>query len=144
MKLQRFALTYFGFMLGLVAISVLLKLFFETDFANGGMALIPAIGAAMIEGQKYVQANDALPDKIQMWRFARVAAAVALAISLVAVAMGSYVVPQIRGLMTQPGGAGILMALSLLHAGFTFLVVRFFLGLAARSQFRTVNRNKQR
>ena len=144
MKLQRFALTYFGFMLGLMAISVVLKVFFETDFANGGMALIPAIGAAMIEGQKYVQTNEALPEKILMWRFARVAAAVALAISLVAVAMGSFVVPQIRGLMAQPGGAGILMALSLLHAGFTFLVVRFFLGLAARSQLSALNRDKQR
>lgn len=144
MKLQRFALTYFGFMLGLMAISVVLKLFFETDFVNGGMALIPAIGAAMIEGQKYVQANETLPEKIQMWRFARVAAAVALAISLVAVAIGSFVVPQIRGLMAQPGGAGILMALALLHAGFTFLVVRFFMGLAARSQLSALNRDKQR
>ena len=144
MKLQRFALTYFGFMLGLMAISVVLKVFFETEFVNGGMALIPAIGAAMIEGQKYVQANEALPEKIQMWRFARVAAAVALAISLVAVAIGSFVVPQIRGLMAQPGGAGILMALALLHAGFTFLVVRFFMGLAARSQLSALNRDKQR
>ncbi len=133
MNIRRYALIFVGVAVGLGLLSLAVQALFGIDIFNGGMAIIPPMTAAMIEGHRYAMKEKRLPESPDMWRFSRSAALVVLAIAMVATVALSFVVPQMRALMAMRAGGGILMGVVLLQTLLAFLVTRYFLGLGARS-----------
>ena len=133
MNIRRYALVFIGTSLGLWALTMLALLVFEFDISNGGMVILPPLVAAMIEGHRFARSNGRLPEKLEMWKFARLAALVVMAVTMVFTVIMTFFVPELRELMAQRMGAGVLLALVVLQALIAFLVTRFFLGFGAKS-----------
>lgn len=133
MNIRRYALVFVGVIIGLGLLTFAMRALFGFNIFNGGMAIIPPMAAAMIEGQRFALKEKRLPESAEMWRFSRSAAFVALAIAMVATVALSFIVPQMRALMAMRAGGGILMGGVLLQALLSFFVTRYFLGLGARS-----------
>ncbi len=144
MNLKRFTLVYVATSLALIAIVSAVQAFMGFRIANGGMSIIPAIVAAMMEGQRYAGAHRALPEGADMWRFAKAAALVILGLSLVFVVLFSLIMPQIRQMMSDPVGASVLFAGSLLQAALGLVLVRFFIGMGAKSQLTAIRKQEER
>jgi len=133
MNIRRYTLVFLGVSVGLWILSLLVMQIFKFDIANGGMVILPPMVAAMIEGHKFAGQNGHLPEKSDMWKFARIATLVVLALTMIFTVVMTFVVPELRSLMAQRMGGGILMAAVLVQALVAFLVTRFFLGLGAKS-----------
>jgi len=133
MNIRRYTVVFIGVSLGLWLLQLLVMLVFKFDISNGGMIVIPPLVAAAIEGNRYSRATGQLPESSEMWKFARLAALVVLAVTMVFTVIMSFAVPDLRALMSQRMGAGILMGMVLLQAVIAFLATRFFLGVGAKT-----------
>ncbi|WP_420568544.1 ABZJ_00895 family protein [Thalassovita sp.] len=133
MNIIRYTIVFLGVSVGLWFLTLMVVQLFDFDISNGGMVLLPPLVAAMIEGNKYARKTRQMPESGQMWRFARTAALVVLAITMIFTVVLTFVVPQLQAMMAQPLGAGMLMGAVLLQAVIAFLTTRFFLGMGAKS-----------
>ena len=137
MKLGRFAVIYLAIMVALMVLILLVQAIFRFDISNAGMAIIPAMGAAMAEGQAFAKAEDRAPETSEMWAFARRAG---LGLTLLSTAAFSIAVPEIKFVLSQPGGALVLLAAILFQTLISFVLVRFFLATGAKSILRAQKR----
>lgn len=144
MNLRRFTIVYAASALALIAVVSTVQIFLGFRIANGGMSIIPGIVAAMIEGQRYARESRALPEAAAMWRFARAAALVILGVSLILIVGLSLIMPQLRQMMSDPMGASVLFAGSLLQAALGLVLVRFFVGMGAKSQLTAIRKQEER
>lgn len=144
MNLKRFSIVYVVTALALIAIVSAVQAVLGFRIANGGMSIIPAIVAGMIEGQRYARAHRALPEGADMWRFAKAAALVILGLSLVFAVVFSLIMPDLRQMMSDPVGASVLFAGSLLQAALGLVLVRFFVGMGAKSQLTAIRKQEER
>ncbi|OIQ28632.1 MAG: hypothetical protein BM562_12555 [Alphaproteobacteria bacterium MedPE-SWcel] len=133
MNLRRFTLVYMALMLALMVLVVLVRAISGYDIANAGMAIIPAMGAAMVEGQKFARREERLPEPAQMWRFARQSAVIIFGLSMVSVLLFSVTAPEIKLLLSQNYGGALLLGALLFQVAVSFCLVRHFVGLGARS-----------
>lgn len=136
MNLRRFSLVYLAIMMGLMVIVVLVQAIFAFDIANAGMAIIPSMGAAMVEGQSFARREQRLPTSSEMWGFARKAGVIILGFTMISVAVFSVAAPQIKAMMTDTTGALFLMGAILFQAAVSFVLVRHFVGLGAKSMLK--------
>ncbi|NIZ15528.1 ABZJ_00895 family protein [Phaeobacter sp. HF9A] len=136
MSLRRFTLVYIATLMALMVLVVLAQAVTGYDIANAGMSIIPAMSAGMAEGQFFVRSKKRMPENAEMWHFARQATVVMLGLTMVAVAIFSVAVPQIRFMLSQPSGGMLLLAAVLFQVALSFLLVRYFLGLGAKSALR--------
>ncbi|TNJ41159.1 ABZJ_00895 family protein [Phaeobacter sp. B1627] len=133
MNLRRFTLVYLALILAMMVLVVLVQAVTGFDIANAGMAIIPAMGAAMIEGQKFARREGRQPESAQMWRFARQSVVIILGLSMVAVMLFSVTAPEIKMLLSQQYGGALLLGALLFQVAVSFILVRHFVGLGARS-----------
>ncbi len=140
MKLGRFAVVYLAIMVALMVLILLVQAIFRFDISNAGMAIIPAMGAAMAEGQAFAKAENRAPETSEMWAFARRAGLVVLGLTLLSTAAFSIAVPEIKFVLSQPGGALVLLAAILFQTLISFVLVRFFLATGAKSILRAQKR----
>ncbi|MGH1354723.1 MAG: ABZJ_00895 family protein [Thalassovita sp.] len=133
MNITRYIIVFLGVSVGLWFLSLLVLQIFDFDISNGGMVLLPPLVAAMIEGNKFSRRTGRLPESAEMWKFARTTALVVMAITMIFSVIMTFIVPQLRAMMSQPMGAGLLMGAVILQALLAFLVTRFFLGFGAKS-----------
>lgn len=133
MNIRRYIIVFLGVSVGLWFLSLLVLQIFDFDISNGGMVLLPPLVASMIEGNKFARSTGRMPETGEMWRFARTAAMVVLAITMIFTVVMTFVIPDLRALMGQRMGAGILMGAVLIQAVVALLVTRFFLGFGAKS-----------
>jgi cobalamin synthase len=139
-KLGRFAIVYLGIMVALMVLILLVQAIFRFDISNAGMAIIPAMGAAMVEGQAFAKAQERMPEPAEMWGFARRAGIVILGLTLLSTAAFSLAVPEIKHILSQPQGTMFLLVAVLFQAMISFLLVRFFLATGAKSMLRAQKR----
>jgi F0F1-type ATP synthase assembly protein I len=133
MNITRYVIVFVGVSVGLWFLSLLVLQIFDFDISNGGMVILPPLFAAMIEGNRFARRLGRLPESGEMWKFARTAALIVLAITMIFSVVMTFVIPQLRAMMAQPMGAGLLLGAVVLQALLAFLVTRFFLGLGAKS-----------
>ncbi|MBA84857.1 ABZJ_00895 family protein [Thalassobius sp. S69A] len=133
MSIPRYTFVFLGVSVGLWFLTLMIGQVFDFDISNGGMVIVPPLFAAMIEGNRFARRTKRLPESSEMWKFARTAALVVLAITMVFSVVMTFVIPQLRAMMSQPMGAGLLLGAVVLQAFLAFLVTRFFLGLGAKS-----------
>lgn len=139
MNLRRFALVYLAIMMGLMVLIVLIQAIFAFDIANAGMAIIPSMGAAMVEGQSFARREHRVPTSLEMWGFARRAGVIILGFTMISVAVFSVAAPQIKSMMQDWTGALFLIGGILFQAAVSFVLVRHFLGLGAKSMLKTTS-----
>jgi len=140
MKLVRFAAVYLATMVGLMVLVVLLQAIANVDIANAGMAIIPAMVAAMVEGQSFARSEDRLPDSAEMWGFARRAGVIILGLTMMSTAVFSVAMPEVKFILTQPYGAVMLLGAILFQTVISFVLVRFFLASGAKSALKAARR----
>lgn len=133
MNITRYTFVFLGVSVGFWFLSLLVLQIFDFDISNGGMVIVPPLFAGMIEGNRYARRTKRLPESKEMWKFARVAALIVLAITMIFSVVMTFVIPQLRDLMSQPMGAGLLLGAVVLQALLVFLVTRLFLGLGAKT-----------
>ncbi|MEX5579256.1 ABZJ_00895 family protein [Pseudophaeobacter sp. A-200-2] len=144
MNLKRFTLVYVATALGVIAVVYAVQVLLGHNIANGGMSIIPAIVAAMVEGQRYAKAERAVPESAVLWRFAKAAALMILGLSLIFVVLLSLIMPPLRQMMSDPVGASVLFGGALLQAALGLVLVRFFSGMGAKSQLTAIRKKEGR
>jgi hypothetical protein len=133
MDVRRYILVFIGVSLGLWLLQLIVMLVFGFDISNGGMVVVPPLVAGAIEGNRYARRNGALPTSSEMWKFSRLAALFVLGITMVFTVIMAFTVPELRAMMSQGMGAGLLMGMVLIQATIAFLATRFFLGIGAKT-----------
>ncbi|KUP94138.1 ABZJ_00895 family protein [Tritonibacter horizontis] len=136
MNLRRFSLVYLATMLGLMMIVVLVQAVGNFNVANAGMAIIPAMVAGLVEGQRFAGVEKRLPESSQIWRFACRAAVIILGLTMISVSIFSVAAPQIKLMLSHTQGALLLLAAILFQTAVSFLLVRYFVALGAKSALR--------
>ena len=132
MNLKRYCLTFIVVTLCLGAAVTAIEVLLEVQIRNAGMALIPIFTAAMLEGQKYAQTTGQVPESSEMWRFSRQVTLVVVGFNMVVIAGLSFVLPELRWVMTQSWGGGAILSILLVVAGLAFFMTRQFLAMGAK------------
>ena len=135
MNPTRYALWAAGTAVFLQILSMAIAAAFDFDISNAGMFIIPPMAAAMIEGQKWVREHKAMPEASDMWRWSRSGAVILFGVYLILFVLFGMVVPEVRAALSQPAVAGILVVFLILLCAFSIVINRWFLGIAARSEF---------
>jgi len=125
---QRYMAYYIGSLLAMIVIVQILAMV-GLNLQSSGLSLIPAMIAALVEGQKYAKANAG--PLTQPWKDALGMTGIAIGIILLMTAFVLASVPQIRaGLLNAlPLFIGVLAAFCIILLGLT----RLFYGMGARS-----------
>ncbi|WP_417838816.1 ABZJ_00895 family protein [Tritonibacter scottomollicae] len=144
MKLRRFTLVYLAIIVAIIIVSALVQILADFDITNAGMALIPAMGASMVEGQAFAKAENRMPDTSEMWGFARRASVVILGLILLSAVAFSLALPELQYMVSQPYGALFVAGALLFQTVMSFLLVRFFLASGAKSVLRARDRQEGR
>ncbi|MBT8153380.1 ABZJ_00895 family protein [Epibacterium ulvae] len=144
MDLKRYALNFILTALALMVVNYALLTFADVDIGNAGMGLIPIFLAAMLEGQRYAREHGDVPESRAMWQFSKQAAMVVVAINMVLVAALSFVLPDLRYLMTQSWGPGVLLCVILVVGVISFLLTRQFLGMGARTTLKAEAKKRKK
>lgn len=132
-NLGRYALVYFLAALGFAVLSGLLEAFTDLSGGGGAATVIPAMVAAVYEGQRWAQANGGpMPEKGALWRGAWRCTIAAAAVNLVTFVL-LWMVPAIRELM-QAIPFVFIAVLFVILLGVTLLINRFGLGLGIKSE----------
>ncbi|MEM6307338.1 MAG: ABZJ_00895 family protein [Pseudomonadota bacterium] len=134
-NLTRFALWYFGISLGMVLIFIGIEYATGIDAQNAGTSLIPAMLAAMVEGQKHaIATRDPIP---KPWKQGAILAGASVGISAVLAVPLLFITPGIvDALMSYLGFvlAGLVFVYFIL-----WLVCRFFLTFGAKNQWKAMD-----
>lgn len=107
-----------------------------------GSVIAPMV-AAMVEGQKFAEAQGRLPEGAERRRFAAVATAINLAIGGVLLGALALVTPQLETLFTREG-LGILGLLLAVVLGFVYLLSWAFVKNGAKGVLKAAERRAAR
>lgn len=144
MRLGRFAVIYLATIVGMLVIVLLVQAIARFDISNAGMAIIPAMVAALVEGQSFARAENRLPESREMWRFARRASVIVLGLTMMSAAVFSIAVPEIAYMLRQPNGAAFLLVAILFQTLVSFFLLRLFLASGAKSALKAAGRKADR
>lgn len=134
MNYLRYGLVFVVVALGVALAIRALNSGFETVLGSSAQLMVPAMIAALIEGQQFARAEKRKPDSREIWRFTWIATVLAVALN-VALAYGA------GGFATEFGKLAIapfpgqqFVILLCLYAGGYLICNRFFAGLGAGNQ----------
>jgi magnesium-transporting ATPase (P-type) len=140
MNPKRYGLWAAGTVIFLQALSMIALAAFDFDISNAGMIISPPMVASMIEGQKWVRENKSMPETKDMWRWSRMGGVIILGVYMIAFVILAFLMPEFRNVMAQPALTGWLLLMLFAISGFSSLVNRWLLGIAARSEFARLNK----
>lgn len=105
--------------------------------------VVPVMGAAMFEGQYFARAMNRVPTKGECWGFARKAALVVLAVSLLLVILVGLVIDGevfdiFLSLLSDQTGLLILCAVTVFLLLLAIPVSRYFFGMGATSEMKAL------
>lgn len=140
-SLPRYALVYIGTAIGISLFLEALVRFVGIDVSSGGTSVIPAILAAMVEGQKRAAAGAELYTSSEAWTAAFLMTLVAMAIAVAAMFGLSFIAAWAELLAIISPEAWIFIL------GFAGLVTlgcnRFFLTMGYRNQRKVMEKKAQ-
>lgn len=132
MSYTHFTLVWAALAVGLPLIVGLLRWATGIDLASPGLSIVPVMGAAMLQGQRFVRRSGRLPDRAEKWAFARRATAIVIALGSLLAALLLPTLPQTRAALTDPGPLSIIAGMLALFALAVFAVSAIFLMFGAR------------
>ena len=130
----RYALIFVVVALGAAMLITALNTQVDNTFGSGAQLMVPAMIAALIEGQQFARTQGARPSSAQMWNFTWIATAVAVGLNVAIAYLAGAIAPEFGKLaIAQPLGQQFLVLLGL-YAGGYLLCNRFFFGIGVGNQ----------
>lgn len=137
----RYALVFLAVAIGVAQVVRLLGVTQEDMLGSAAQIMVPAMIAALIEGQQYVRHHMALPGGVRAWRFAFAATGMAVALNLLLAFAPGWIAPEFAKLSIAAPGSQQFLILLVLYAGGYLLSNRVFFGIGAGN---TMSRSKSR
>ena len=130
----RYALVFVAVAVGVAQLVLWLNANAETTLGSSAQLMVPAMIAALIEGQQFARTNRRKPGSHAAWTFAWIGAGVAVALNVVLAYLGPAVSPEFAKLAIAPAASRQWLILLALYAGGYLICNRFFYGLGAGNQ----------
>lgn len=137
----RYSAVFLTVAIGVAQVVRLLGITKDEMLGSAAQIMVPAMIAALIEGQQYVRRRGALPGSSRAWRFAFVGMGVATVLNVALAYAGPDVAPEFGKLAIAAPGSQQFVTLLLMYAGGYLLANRFFFGIGAGN---TMSREKAR
>ncbi|RKF14684.1 hypothetical protein D6850_07305 [Roseovarius spongiae] len=102
--------------------------------SSAAQLIVPAMIAALVEGQRGARVARARPDRGQFWNFAWIATGVATALNLALAYGAGGLLPEFGKLAIAPFGSRQFAILLGLYAGAYLICNRFFFGLGVSTE----------
>ena len=134
MDYKRYGLIILASVIGLQILSMIVFWVFNFDISNAGMAILPPMVGAMIEGQKWARQHGRGPDSKDIWRWSSLGGMIVFVVYIVGFVVIGVFIPEIRSILSEPDMAGLMLVLLAALSGFAILVNRWFYGIAVRSE----------
>ena len=134
MSLIRYSLVFLGVAIGASTLIALLNTTTESTLGSSAQLMVPAMIAALIEGQQFAKAEKRKPGTGEAWRFAWIATAIAVGLNVALAFLASGLMPEFGRLAIAAPLSQQFNILLALYAGGYLICNRFFLGLGAGNQ----------
>jgi hypothetical protein len=132
--LWRYALVFLAVAIGASLAVNALQGRVEGIVGSSAQLMVPAMIAALIEGQQFARRHGRRPESREIWRFAWGATAVAVFLNVALAFGGQGYVPEFEKLAIAKVLSKQFMILLALYAGGYLICNRFFAGLGASNQ----------
>jgi hypothetical protein len=137
----RYSAVFLAVAIGVAQVVRLLGITKDEMLGSAAQIMVPAMIAALIEGQQYVRRHAALPGSSRAWRFGFIGMGVATVLNVALAYAGPQVAPEFAKLAIAAPGSQQFVTLLLMYAGGYLLANRFFYGIGAGN---TMSREKAR
>lgn len=134
MNLIRYALVFVAVALGAALLITALNTATDNVLGHSAQLMVPAMIAALIEGQQFAKAQKRKPGSAEMWNFTWIATVIAVGLNL-AIAFGAgRIAPEFGKLaIAEPLSQQFIVLLGL-YAGGYLIFNRLFVGIGAANQ----------
>jgi hypothetical protein len=141
----RYACAFVATALGTGLLVSLLKQNVSNGLGSSAQLMVPAMIAALVEGQAWAKAQKSKPDSAQVWGFSWIAAALATFMNVVLAYGAGSVLPEFAKLAIAPALSKQFMILLGIYAGGYLICNWFFYRLGAGNQLTLMqDRNKSK
>lgn len=130
----RYALVFLAVAIGVAQLVLWINAEQGTTLGSAAQLMVPAMIAALVEGQQVAKQRGVVPRGAQAWQFAGVATGVALTLNLGLAYSGPAVAPEFAKLAIAPVLSKQFMILLGLYALGYLIANRFFYSLGAGNQ----------
>ncbi|MDD9726977.1 ABZJ_00895 family protein [Roseovarius sp. SK2] len=137
----RYSAVFLAVAIGVSQVVRLLGITKDEMLGSAAQIMVPAMIAALIEGQQYVRRHAGLPGSSRAWRFGFIGMGVATVLNVALAYAGPQVAPEFAKLAIAAPGSQQFVTLLLMYAGGYLLANRFFYGIGAGN---TMSRDKAR
>lgn len=137
----RYSLVFLAVAIGVAQLVLYLNAAQDMALGSAAQLMVPAMIAALVEGQQYAKREKAHPGGQRAWNFAFLAMIVATVLNVALSYAGPQVAPEFAKLAIAPLFSKQFLILVGLYAGGYLLANRFFYGLGAGNTL-TLMRNR--
>ncbi|MEL6434262.1 MAG: ABZJ_00895 family protein [Pseudomonadota bacterium] len=130
----RYGLVFLAVAIGVSQIIALLALPQDQTIGGAAQLMVPAMIAALIEGQRHAKIERNHPGGAKAWNFAFAASGIAFALNIALAYSGPNVAPEFAKLAIAMPGSQQFMTLLVFYAIGYLLCNRFFYGLGVGNQ----------
>ena len=130
----RYAVVFLAVGIGASFAVTALQARFDSVVGSSAQLMVPAMIAALVEGQQFARAHGRKPDSREIWRFTWIATAIAVGLNVAMAFGGQGYLPEFEKLAVAPVFSKQFMILLGLYAGGYLLCNRFFAGLGVGNQ----------
>ena len=130
----RYSLVFLAVAVGVAQVVLWFDIPQEQGLGTAAQLMVPAMIAALIEGQQVARREKLHPGGPAFWRFAAVATGIAIALNLALAFAGPGVAPEFTKLAIAPVASQQFWVLLAIYAGGYLLCNRFFHGIGVGNQ----------
>lgn len=137
----RYSLVFLVVAIGVAQLVLYMNTAQDMALGSAAQIIVPAMIAALIEGQQHARREKAHPGGPRAWNFAFVGMLVATALNVALAYAGPMVAPEFAKLAIAPVFSQQFLVLVGLYAGGYLIANRFFYGIGASNQL-SIMRNR--
>ncbi|MDR9393312.1 MAG: ABZJ_00895 family protein [Roseovarius sp.] len=134
MIFARYAIVFVAVAIGVGLVVSWLNASTDTALGSSAQLMVPAMVAAVIEGQQHARTHKTRPGPAAAWRFTWTATGVAVLLNLALAYLAGGLLPEFAKLAIAPVLSRQFMILLALYAGGYLICNRLFLGIGAGNQ----------
>lgn len=134
MNYVRYGLNFAAVALGVAVAIKFLSTATDNVLGSSAQLMVPAMIAALIEGQKFVRKHERRPDSRETWAFVWIATLVAVVLNVALAFGGGGIAPEFAKLAIAPVFSQQFTVLLGIYAGGYVICNRFFVSIGAGNQ----------
>ncbi len=131
----RYALVFVAVAVGAAMAINALNTATETTLGSSAQLMVPAMIAALIEGQQFTRKQKRRPESGEIWGFTWIATAIATALNVAIAYLAAGVAPEFGKLAIATPFSQQFIVLLGIYAGGYLICNRLFAGIGAANQF---------